>query len=1439
MAISVSQAFKDAMQAPVKVIQATIVTDEQTFTSADYLTNLSIEASGYYFGATTKALEFSLLGTTYNLLNKAINVSISVQTDASNDTWEHCNLGNFYIYEQEVKLEKETTTFKAYDKVGMMAKEYYTGGDFTFPCTVANLAEQFQSKFGLSFTPETLVNGNYQITEDLYAKINNITYRDILAELAGATASIAAIDGVANTLTFRETPRTAIETWTYDNLKSIKLEPKYGAINAVTLSRAPEEDNISVIDEPVIQDEGTELEFEDVSRFKDVTLKGETAQTAYTGKNLFLAPVTPKDVWQASYTKNSDNSFTVTRNEGVSTGVAYVEIAINGLSPNTQYTISFKPSSTPIRFRTRTDGTWHSMITSDGSGVTFTSGNNTTHVAFYNFQNGDGYLISPMTVSDVQIELGSTATAYEPYVGGIGSPNPNYPQDIETVTGRQIIAIHGKNLFSQLGESSTSGLTIVGSNNNYAIEGTCTSEGSRLWVGSAKLPAGTYTIKHEYVSGEYNGNSLSFWLYFGNTWDRPFTDNLAVDQNTQIKTKTFTLSEEKLVKLACYTRNGSTFNNYTSRVSIESGSTATDFEPYSHQDLEVNLGKNLLDNTKPDATAANLTWTPTDTGGKFTRSSGTWGDGVQWRFNAEVGVTYTFSANSPSDGAVYADVRSYTDNTYSTIKTNFRVDARGNISVTFVADTPYIRVRFANNTANVSNVEIINIQFERGAASTYAPYVPFYGKNLFDKNNANIANVWASAESVISGDSLRTLYISCEPNTTYTVQKENTGANNRFMVFTTSAIPAANVPILNYVGTSGALDNSSYYTITTPATAKYLCVFFANTSVTTPSVKDILDTIQIEKGSVATSYEPCIAGPIKLSKATKSGSTFRDKIFRNSDKWYVHKEFSNITFRETDIALSSQSYTNVVYARIEKTKDTSSYGNYSDDYPLVCTHAIHGRVSSPSGWNTSGNIGRISNNASTSQWWIGFPIGTTQETARSLLTGAELYYTLKTATDVEITNPDLIAQLNAVLEAELPSETNFVTSSGDLTAYLDIEAYKKVDVKEIKLANNEILDDDRESTIMPILNSVSGFEFYPFEATTEGHGWHECGDQIAVTDGTNTWDVVINYIKLTIDGGIKETIKGIRPTETQTNYALAGGIMKTIYNTEIKVDKQGQEITSIVSRQDSFEDQTLENFSQVVQNINSVTTTIQTTGGDNLLHNSVGYNINTDKTLVSWTQSDSISSESSPESLSYGAISGSQINLGASSSITQRITVDNSGNQLYTLGFKVKKGATGVVTVHLRNNIDDYTVVIPEGSAILWKNYSIVGVLPHSSYFDVVVETNNAVSSLSITDMMFSVGDTTIPWVSASDEILSKNVAVDSSGVTVRSNATNDYTQLNELGLNGYSDASGSMENVFTVNRDTTEVSKLKARKQISMPPIKIVPVTSGSRAGWGFVKGE
>lgn len=262
MAIDVSEAFKNAMKAPVKVVRASIATDDgQEFSSSDDLINLTIESSGYYFGSTTKTLSFNLLGTDHNLIGKDIHLTISVQTDSINDSWEDCDLGNYYVYEQNAKLEKETTEFKAYDRVGTLAYSSYSSGGFTFPCTISGMVEQLANNFNLNYdATQILVNGDKIISDDLYEKISNITYRDILSEIAGATATIAMISGANDTLLLKNTINTPSELWTYDNLKSIKFEPKYGEINAVVLSRKPQEDNIVVRDEESIAENGlTEL----------------------------------------------------------------------------------------------------------------------------------------------------------------------------------------------------------------------------------------------------------------------------------------------------------------------------------------------------------------------------------------------------------------------------------------------------------------------------------------------------------------------------------------------------------------------------------------------------------------------------------------------------------------------------------------------------------------------------------------------------------------------------------------------------------------------------------------------------------------------------------------------------------------------------------------------------------------------------------------------------------------------------------------------------------------------------------------------------------------------------------------------------------------------------------------------------------------------------
>jgi hypothetical protein len=182
--------------------------------------------------------------------------------------------------------------------------------------------------------------------------------------------------------------------------------------------------------------------------------------------------------------------------------------------------------------------------------------------------------------------------------------------------------------------------------------------------------------------------------------------------------------------------------------------------------------------------------------------------------------------------------------------------------------------------------------------------------------------------------------------------------------------------------------------------------------------------------------------------------------------------------------------------------------------------------------------------------------------------------------------------------------TNLVdlTTSGSGTI-----AVNNVVIREIQINNNEILDDERETVLPPLYNELSGIYWTDVAADSVGLGWHEVGDVISFTQGLTTVRAFLNEIHLTLAGSIKERLVSKIPKVAAIDYTASGGITRTLYNTEIKVDKQNQQITSVVSQINSIEGQINEDFTQINQDVDDVLITIQKAGGGNLLLNSVGY----------------------------------------------------------------------------------------------------------------------------------------------------------------------------------------------------------------------------------------
>lgn len=419
--------------------------------------------------------------------------------------------------------------------------------------------------------------------------------------------------------------------------------------------------------------------------------------------------------------------------------------------------------------------------------------------------------------------------------------------------------------------------------------------------------------------------------------------------------------------------------------------------------------------------------------------------------------------------------------------------------------------------------------------------------------------------------------------------------------------------------------------------------------------------------------------------------------------------------------------------------------------------------------------------------------------------------------------------VNSVSLSRMPQNDNIVLFDED-----DIAEHGTF---EVSIINNQIVDDARQTLIQPLYETLVGetpyISFFDAELTTEGHGWYEVGDQITADLSGIEYPVFISEHRLIIDGGIQEVIKSITPNNPAVNKTTAGGILRSLWNTELKVDKQQNEIVSVVSRQDEYESQTEDNFTRIEQTVNQVATEIQDGGGMNQIKNSVGYSVE-DGLINFWDTNDlTARSRTDTSAFTAGAISGSTVDLTAGpGTFTQRVTVNPGGH--YVISFYAKKNTQGVVKVTASNDTDYFEVLFDDDTEYDWKKYRINEIQASSNYLDITFELDGDVELFSFTDLVMVRGIADRGWYQAVGEVANTNITLDTTGITVKSNVYEGaYTRMTPIEFAGYDDQG---QRAFAVNNDTTEVNNLEIDGDIDTPEILITSVASGPNAGMNFV---
>ncbi len=180
-------------------------------------------------------------------------------------------------------------------------------------------------------------------------------------------------------------------------------------------------------------------------------------------------------------------------------------------------------------------------------------------------------------------------TDYESYCGGQASPNPLYPQNIEVVTGNNVIRHVGKNLLDLSNGISNHGITTtLKDDGSVDLKGTTDTEWFNMTVSSGKR------TKIRLLPGEYTfsvNEALNFSLRIKAFYKNYPAEYFHITINPGKTSGTFTVPREcDNFYVYAYGLTTGTVIDLNIKLQLEEGSTPTQYEPYRGEDYNLNLG---------------------------------------------------------------------------------------------------------------------------------------------------------------------------------------------------------------------------------------------------------------------------------------------------------------------------------------------------------------------------------------------------------------------------------------------------------------------------------------------------------------------------------------------------------------------------------------------------------------------------------------------------------------------------------------------------------------------------------------------------------------------------------------------------------------------------------------------------------------------------------
>lgn len=309
----------------------------------------------------------------------------------------------------------------------------------------------------------------------------------------------------------------------------------------------------------------------DNGKIMNMMLYGKTEQFTATGKNLLKI----RDGVQTERGVTVIAKDGVVALKGTATATGWTTLKTDSFILNGMYILSSNLTDVTIRLANKS----YKAVISQNESKTLE--NEEVSVLCFVVKEGITYDVSNILV---QIEKGSKATSYEPYVGGQPSPSPDYPQEIKRVVN-PVVKVCGKNLWNPIAGgyiSNNDGSITALSKTQVAATDFIKTSGKDITVIARNY---SLTIK----------DSFAYRIGFYNA-ERKWIKNIIPSDGNKYSINTFNIKDAEYIRVSAP-------SGVYDTIQIEKGSEATSYEPYTEQSVQLPYTLNAI----PVASGGNVT----------------------------------------------------------------------------------------------------------------------------------------------------------------------------------------------------------------------------------------------------------------------------------------------------------------------------------------------------------------------------------------------------------------------------------------------------------------------------------------------------------------------------------------------------------------------------------------------------------------------------------------------------------------------------------------------------------------------------------------------------------------------------------------------------------------------------------------------------------------